>query len=135
MVRDKFMDMDVYKVDKILKNNHIFVSPLIDSSCYFIVAHDDIKEMIIELYWKQLKYAEKNIGYNFIILFTNFMEGVNKKTVKSSIDMCQRLIVESFVLLYQDAIGCCLSNNEFMFGYYIEYKWNCEWNLIYSCIC
>lgn len=74
MVRDKFMDMDVYKVDKILKNNHRFVSPLIDSSCYFIVEHDDIKEMIIELYWKQLKYAEKNIGYNFIILFTNFME-------------------------------------------------------------
>lgn len=138
MVKDKFMDMDVYKINKIVKNNHRFISPFKDISSYFIVAQSDINKTMIQLFWKQLKYAEKNINLLIQQGFNNsFYEfyGVNKKLVKSPIDMCQRLIVKSFVLFYQDAIGCCLSNDEFMFGHYIEYKWDCEWNLIYSCIC
>lgn len=52
MVKDKFMDMDVHKVDKIVKNNHRFISPFKDISSYFIVAQSDINETIIQLFWE-----------------------------------------------------------------------------------
>ncbi len=58
--------------------------------------------------------------------------------VKSPDEMCQLLIMESFVLFLQDntiTMGSCLSNPGFMFGHYIEYDWDREWNLIYSYIC
>ena len=131
-------DMDAYKVSNIIKNNQRFISPFNDLSNYSIVTHGDIKEDTIELYWKQLKYAEKNIDQliqkGFQISFYEFY-GVNRNIVKSPVDMCQQLIVESFVLLHQNTVGSCLSNSEFMFGHFIEYEWDCNWNLIYSCIC
>ena len=130
---DIFMDMDDHKVSEIIKNNQRFISPFNNLSSYCIVAFDKI-----ELYWNQLKYAEKNIDQfikrGFHISFYEFY-GVNRNIVKSPTDMCQRLLIESFILMNQNTIGCCLSNDEFMFGHFIEYKWDCDWNLIYSSIC
>jgi hypothetical protein len=135
---DIFMDMDDHKVSEIIKNNQRFISPFNNLSSYCIVAFDNIDEKLIELYWNQLKYAEKNIDQfikrGFHISFYEFY-GVNRNIVKSPTDMCQRLLIESFVLMHQNTIGCCLSNDEFMFGHFIEYKWDCDWNLIYSSIC
>lgn len=135
---DIFMDMDDHKVSEIIKNNQRFISPFNNLSSYCIVAFDNIDEKLIELYWNQLKYAEKNIDQfikrGFHISFYEFY-GVNRNIVKSPTDMCQRLLIESFILMHQNTIGCCLSNDEFMFGHFIEYKWDCDWNLIYSSIC
>ena len=134
------MDMNIYKVSEIIKNNHRFISPFGMPYSYYIVADNNIDEKIIELYWEQLRYAEKNIDNLIQQGFDNsFYEfyGVNHRIVHTPADMCQRLIMESFVLYHVDhiTIGCCLSNDEFMFGHYIEYKWDCDWNLIYSYIC
>ena len=134
------IDMDAYKVNEIIKNNHRFISPFNDPYGYYIWIDGNVNENIIELYWKQLEYAERNIdrliqqAFNFS--FYEFY-GVNQKIVKSPADMCQRLIIESFVLFQGDdtTISCCLSNDEFMFGHYIEFKWDCGWNLIDSYIC
>ncbi len=135
---DIFMDMDDHKVSEIIKNNQRFISPFNNLSSYCIVAFDNIDKKLIELYWNQLKYAEKNIDQfikrGFHISFYEFY-GVNRNIVKSPTDMCQRLLIESFILMNQNTIGCCLSNDEFMFGHFIEYKWDCDWNLIYSSIC
>ena len=135
---DIFMDMDDHKVSEIIKNNQRFISPFNNLSSYCIVAFDNIDEKLIELSWNQLKYAEKNIDQfikrGFHISFYEFY-GVNRNIVKSPTDMCQRLLIESFILMNQNTIGCCLSNDEFMFGHFIEYKWDCDWNLIYSSIC
>ena len=134
--------MDVYKVNEIIGNNHRFISPFADPYRYYIwESGEHIDEKAIEFYWKQLKYAEKNVdlliqqGFN-----SSFYDEscVNKKIVKSPADMCQRLIFESFVLNLQDntnKIGCCLSNDEFMFGHFIDCEWDCNWNLIYSYFC
>lgn len=74
---DIFMDMDDHKVSEIIKNNQRFISPFNNLSSYCIVAFDNIDEKLIELYWNQLKYAEKNIDQfikeDFIFLFMNFM--------------------------------------------------------------
>ena len=136
------MDMDVYKVSEIIEGNHRFISPFNEPCGYYIAEHGrDIDKEAIELYWEQLKYAEKNIDrlveQGFHSSFYEFY-GVNKRLVESSADMCRRLIIESFVLLLQDntfTVGCCLSNSEFMFGHYIECEWDCDWNLINSYIC
>ena len=135
---DNNMDMDLYKVNEIIKSNYRFISPFNDPCSYYIVADNEIDEKIMQLYWEKLKYAEKNIDQLIQQGFDNsFYEfyGVNHRTVKSPADMCRRLIVESFVLYDNNTIGCCLSNDAFMFGHYIEYEWDCDWNLIYSCIC
>ena len=136
------MDMDVFKVSEIIGDNNRFISPFNEPCGYYIVeCGGHIDEKAIELYWEQLKYAEKNIDrlveQGFLHSFYEFY-GVNKRLVESSADMCRRLIIESFVLLLQDntiKVGCCLSNSEFMFGHYIECEWDCDWNLIYSDIC
>ena len=136
------MDVDVYKVSEIIEGNHRFISPFSEPCGYYIVEHGrHIDKEAIELYWEQLKYAEKNIDrlveQGFHPSFYEFY-GVNKRMVESSADMCRRLIIESFVLLLQDntfTVGCCLSNSEFMFGHYIDCEWDCDWNLINSYIC
>ena len=67
--------------------------------------------------------------------FYNFY-GVNQNLIASSDEMCQQLVVDSFVLdIDHDTIGCCLSNSQFMFGHFIDCLWSDNWNLIYSYIC
>ena len=136
------MDMDTYKVSEMIKNNHRFINPFEEPCSYYIVKNDGyIDAKIIKLYWKQLKYAIENVDLliqqGFQSSFYEFY-GLNQRIVKSTSDLCQRLIFESFVLILEDntaTIGCCLSNPEFMFGHYIEYNWDCDWNLIDSFIC
>ena len=136
------MDVDACKVSEIVESNHRFISPFDEPCGYYIVGADrQIDEKTIDLYWEQLKYAEKHVDLlirqGFNPSFYKFY-GVDQRKVESPDDMCQRLIVESFVLFLQEneiTIGSCLSNSEFMFGHYVEYRWDCDWNLIYSCIC
>lgn len=137
------MDMDANKVNEIIHHNPRFICPFKEPYGYYIAAaeHEHIHENIIQLYWRQLQYAEKNIDFlvqsGFQSSFFDFY-GVNQKIAKSPDHMCHRLIVDSFVLILQNSavtIGACLSNPEFMFGHYIEYHWDCDWNLLGSYIC
>ena len=51
-------------------------------------------------------------------------------------DMCQQLRFDSFVLCpAQKEIGSALSNADFMFGHYIDCRWDYNWNFISSFIC
>ena len=136
------MDMDVYKVNEIIKNNPRFISPFAEPYGYYIVEDGRvITEQAIQFYWEALHDIEKNtdrrIQQGFQHSFYNFY-GVNKKIAASPADMCQRLIIESFTLLLREnanTIGCCLSNPEFMFGHYIAYDWDFHWNFLGSYIC
>ena len=142
------MDMDAHKVNEIIKNNPRFASPFTEGCGYYIseVNDEGIVEKItdkrfVELYWTQLQYAEKNIDVlvqkGFQACFFDFY-GVNKGVVKSPNDMCQRLRVDTFVLIIRNnvaTIASCLSNDEFMFGHFIEYQWDCDWNMLSSYIC
>ena len=98
-----------------------------------------ISNISIQIYWEKLKYMSQNID----ILIQNAFKpefygfyGVDQNLIASSDEMCQQLIVDSFVFDTNDnSIGCCLSNPEFMFGHFIDCLWSDSWNLIYSYIC
>lgn len=138
------MDMDIHKVNQIIGNNHRFISPFCEPCGYYIVETADggcIDEKAITLYWEKLKYAEKNVDLliqeGFKSSFYDFY-GVNQGIVKTPSDMCRQLVVESFVLILGEnniTIGSCVSNSAFLFGHFIEYEWDCDWNLRKVHIC
>ena len=88
---------------------------------------------------EKLKYMSQNIDIliqqAFKSEFYDFY-GVNQNFIPSSEEMCQQLVVDSFVLYTSDySIGCYLSNSQFMLGHFIDCLWSNSWNLIYSYIC
>ena len=87
-----------------------------------------ISNISIQKYWEKLKYMSKNIDIliqqAFKSEFYDFY-GVNQDLITSSDEMCQQLIVDSFVLYTNDySIGCYLSNSQFMFGHFIDCLWS-----------
>ncbi|MDE7400313.1 MAG: hypothetical protein K2N06_12410 [Oscillospiraceae bacterium] len=99
--------------------------------------YDIIGESVSEddkrLYFDKLQYAADNadslISSGFNAEFYDFY-GVDKSRVSSSEEMCERLIFESFVMvLERRTIECCVSNEEFMAGHFIELVWDLDWNL------
>ena len=93
----------------------------------------------MQFYLQKLKYAvtftDSLIENAFQSEFYEFY-GVNHDKVKSSEEMCQRLIFDSFVLMTEKrTINACLSSEVFMLGHYIEFCWDYDWNLMYWEIC
>lgn len=86
------MDIDVYRVYKIIPHNCRFISPFSELPSYYIWTSNKnedkyIDETIIKLYWSKLKYAEKNADRLINqALYTNFE--VNRTTIGLSKDMC-----------------------------------------------
>ncbi len=135
------MDMDAYKVQNIIGDNPRFVSPFSEPCSFYIWTREkkNIHNIYLQKYWEKLKYMSENIDIliqqAFKAKFYNFY-GVNQNLIASSDEMCQQLVVDSFVLdIDHDTIGCCLSNSRFMFGHFIDCLWSDSWNLIYSYIC
>lgn len=133
------IDMDRYKVEKIIGNSKRFVSPFHEPCSYYICSQEEISDIAIELYLDKLKYmvnnAEAIIHHAFTSSYFDFY-GVNKKVVSTPEMMCHQLVIDSFVLYLDDKkIGSYLSNSQFMFGHYIECLWNDRWKLLYSTIC
>lgn len=97
------------------------------------------QEDIMRFYLGKLQYA---VTYADVLIQNAFQSdfyefyGVNQDVVKSPEDMCKQLVFDSFVLApEQRTIGACLSNDAFMFGHFIEFCWDYDWNLEYWRIC
>ena len=137
----KTIDMNADQVNEIIGDSQRFASPFSEPYGYYIWTEENesISPTSIQEYWDKLKYMSENIDLliqqAFESEFYDFY-GVNQSIVKSSDQMCQQLVVDSFVLNTNDhTIGCYLSNTQFMFGHFIDCLWSDSWNLIYSYIC
>ena len=135
------MDMNAYMIKDIIGDSQRFISPFSEPYGYYIVhkKSETISNISIQIYLEKLKYMSQNIDIliqsAFKPEFYDFY-GINQNFIPSSDEMCQQLIVESFVLYTNDySIGCYLSNSQFMFGHFIDCLWSDSWNLIYSSIC
>ena len=135
------MEMNAPKVKDIIGDNPRFHFDENEPYGYYICSEENqtIRDTSILKYWEKLKYMSENADFliqqAFQASFYDFY-GVNRKFIASSEEMCQQLIVDSFVLYaHDDSIGCCLSNSRYMFGHFIECLWNVHWALIYSTIC
>ena len=141
---DIIIDLDVLKVLELVKDCKRFASPFNDPYGYYIWVTprktvDGRNEGLVRFYLQKLKYAvtfaDSLIQNAFQPEFYEFY-GVNHAMVKSPEDMCQQLIFDSFVLISEKrTINACLSNEVFMFGHYIEFCWDYDWNLMYWDIC
>lgn len=135
------LDMNADRVKDIIGDNQRFSPSFREPYGYYICTADNeaIINTSIQKYWQKLKYMSENIDVliqqAYIPEFFDFY-GVDHDAVTSADKMCQQLVVDSFVLFVNDdTIGCCLSNSQFMFGHFIDCRWNDRWNLIDSCIC
>lgn len=135
------MDMNANVVKDIIGNNQRFISSFSEPCGYYICIRNNetISNISIQIYLDKLKYMSQNIDIlihqAFKSEFYDFY-GVNQNFIPSSEEMCQQLVVDSFVLYTSDySIGCYLSNSQFMLGHFIDCLWSNSWNLIYSYIC
>ncbi len=135
------VDVDAYMVQKIIGSNRRFVSPFREPIGYYVIGlqADSMDEEILNLYCNKLKYASVNadvlIQKAFHPQYFEFY-GLNKKSVTSPDEMCRLLFFDSFVLDVKDkSIQACLTNDNFMFGHFIDCYWDSEWNVVYSYIC
>ena len=135
------MDVDAVKVMDIKGGNSRFSSPFSDPCGYYIWAEEDetISDIDIQEYWKRLSYMSENmdmlVQQAFKPEFYNF-PGIDKGLAVSPAEMCRQLVVDSFVLCADNkTTGCCLSNEQFMFGHFIDCLWSDSWELLYSYIC
>lgn len=143
-----FMDIDRNSIYKIVGNHHRFISPFSEPYGYYIFTMNPqeealMNEDLIAFYLNKLQYAVLNADFlikqAFHISYYEFIKNHHKKDLvipPTPDDMCQQLIVDSFVLCpEQKEIGSALSNAHFMFGHYIDCRWDYDWNFISSFIC
>lgn len=124
--------IDLKIVAGIVGGSARFPDPLADGSGYYIFSDSPLCAEDIRLYYEKLRYAVKNaerlIAEGFCEDFFGFY-GVDREAVSSPAEMCERLVFDSFVLVPEkETIECCVSNPDFMFGHFIEYVWDYEWN-------
>lgn len=144
------MDIDINKIDKIIDNHHRFTTPFSEPYGYYIFTMSPqeeslINEELIAFYLKKLEYAVLNADFLIEQAFhISYYEFIKKQQciIKSLVipqtpnDMCQQLRFDSFVLCpAQKEIGSALFNADFMFGHYIDCRWDYNWNFISSFIC
>lgn len=128
------MNIDLMRVSGIVGGSIRFTDPSADGSGYYIFSDDSgIRAEYILLYYEKLGYAVENadmlISEGFREEFFGFY-GVDREKAVSPEIMRNRLIFDSFVLVpSKKTIECCVSNPEFMFGHFIEYVWDYDWNL------
>ena len=134
------MKLDIDIINEIIGNNIRFFNPYDETAFYAILDNKystinyDFDVEIINRYYEKLKYAVVHVDELIKNAFNDsFYDAyfVNKKVVKSPVQMCSKLIFDSFVM-YPDyqTIGACLSNKLFMFGHFIDVTWDGDWNMI-----
>lgn len=125
------MDVDAAKVHKIIAQNKRFCSPFSEPYGYYIWTDqwdggENFDEEMVDLYLDKLAYAAQNVD----ILIRQASLAFQFHSDMSEI-LWQRLVFDSFVLFPRDKeIGCCLSNADFMYGHFIECRWDYDWNLL-----
>lgn len=130
------MGLNKEKISRIIGESKRFCSPFSDPEPYYIIDSDTDRpdRNSIDLFYRKLTYAVRNadilIGGAFDDGFYNFY-GINRDIVRSPSEIADQLYFDSFVLNIKDnSIGACLSNSEFMFGHFIEVRWDNDWKLI-----
>ena len=133
------MKLNKDTINEIIGNNCRFISPYHDSEPYDILdstyhINKDFEVEIINRYYEKLRYAVTNADDLIKEAFNeNFYDVyfIDRSVVKSPAQMCSQLVFDSFVM-YPDhqTIGACLTNNDIMFGHFIDVTWDNEWNLI-----
>lgn len=123
------MMLDKEIILKILADSKKFPDPYGEPPSYYAAgfADDDLPAGLAALYYQKLQYAVQHadtlINSAFRDEFYGFY-GVDKTAVHSPAEMCGRLCFDSFVLFPEDqTVGACLSNEQFMFGHFIEVRW------------
>lgn len=133
------MKLNKNTLNEIICNHPRFIDPYDDTDPYTILnavdpLNKDFDIEIINRYYERLRYAVSHADELIKNAFTDSFYDtyfVNKEIVKSPMQMCSKLIFDSFVM-YRDyqTIGACLSNNLFMFGHFIDVTWDSDWNII-----
>ena len=121
------MDVDAVKVYEIIAQNNRFVSPFSEPYGYYIwTEYEEKDESMVDLYLDKLAYAVKNADR---LIHQAFLEFPFKKDLPES--MWRKLVFDSFVLHPAGReICCCLTNADFMFGHFIECRWDYGWRLL-----
>ena len=121
------MDVDAIRVFKIIAQNSRFSSPFSEPYGYYIwTEHKAADESVVELYLDKLTYAANNVDR---LIHQALLELTPVKDLPENSG--QRLVFDSFVLEPErKEISCCLTNLDFMFGHFIECRWDYEWNLL-----
>jgi len=131
------MDLSKEKLAQIIGDSKRFYSPFEEPENYYLYG-GNVDEKSISLYYEKLSYAVKNSEHLIESAFCKEyyeLYGINKNLVRSSNEMRNELIFDSFVLYVEDgSIGSCLTNERFMFGHFIEVRWNIDWTLRYRWI-
>lgn len=134
------MEPDILTIRNIVGENERFINSCKEPGNFWIMADpdktdDERKTEHLRLYLEKLeyvsKYADTLIQNAFQPEWYEFY-GVNRDAVRSPEDMCRRLIFDSFMLESERGnLSAYLSNDDFMFGHYIELVWDYDWNLLY----
>lgn len=121
------MDVDAAKVYGIIAQNSRFISPFSEPYGYYIwTEQEEADESAVELYLDKLMYAAQNVDR--LVQQASFELSSAEDWPE---DIWQRLVFDSFVLTPdKKEISSCLTNTEFMFGHFIECRWDYEWNLL-----
>ena len=138
------LNVDANRVAQVIGNSKRFTSSFNEPSSYYICADrsmsgEEIFAGELENYWSRLVYAVEHaddlISEAFRTEFYDFY-GVDKSKVDSAEDMCRRLHFDSFVLCVKEKeISVYLTNDDFMFGHFIDVCWDDKWKLLHSDIC
>lgn len=134
-------DIDPQAVQEVLGAHRRFVSPFADPPGYALLAEEGtaVDGAAAAGYLDRLREAVKNadalIAGAFRREFYDFY-GVDRGKVRSPEEMCRRLVFDSFVLDAGDgSVGACLTNSSFLFGHFIDCRWDRDWRLVSSRIC
>ena len=134
------MKLNKDTINEIIGNHLRFVSPYDEEyNPYTILDHNDslTEDSDIETISGVLRKAEiccfkcrrvdkKAFNDNFYDYYF-----VKKDTIKSPVQICSKLIFDSFVMfLDNQTVSACFSNDTFMFGDFIDVTWNRNWNII-----
>ena len=133
------MKINMATINEIIGDSYRFISPYHDTEPYVILndtnpLNGDFDTKIVNKYYERLRYAVSNADNLIKEAFNDKFYDVyfiDKSIVKSPAQMCSELIFDSFVM-YPDhqTIGACLSNDDTMFGHFIDVTWDGEWNII-----
>lgn len=123
-------------INEIIRDNHRFLSADSDPEPYFMYSRKgytcEYDQKIIDIYYDKLRYAvqnaEKLVNEAFREEFYDFY-GVDKNAVASPEQMKSELVFDSFTMDVDNmSISVYFSNDDFMFGHFIDARWDADWN-------
>lgn len=123
------MDVDAVSVNEIVSGNCRFASPWSEPCGYYIWTRAPDQKVdvdTVKLYLEKLAYAVRNVDMLMRQAYLGF-----PYPGKLPERLWRKLAFDSFVLVPEiQEIGCCLTNSDFLFGHFVECRWDYDWNLL-----